>query len=147
MDCMDCHNRPSHPFAPSVERAVDDALATGEISRTLPFAKREAVAALKADYAGGGADEAIAARLRGFYRTSYEEVYMKRRQDVERAVSAAQRLYRRNVFPGMKVTWGTYANNIGHMDFPGCFRCHDDTHKARDGSVIRQDCDVCHTIE
>jgi len=109
--------------------------------------KREAVNALKADYAGGGAEEAIAVRLREFYRKSYLEVYMKRRREVERAVTATQRLYRRNVFPDMKATWGTYANNLGHMDFPGCFRCHDDNHKARDGSVIRQDCEICHTIE
>jgi hypothetical protein len=72
---------------------------------------------------------------------------MKQRQVVERAVSSAQRLYRRNVFPVMNVQWGTYPNNIGHMDFPGCFRCHDDQHVAEDGTVIRQDCDVCYTLE
>ena len=47
----------------------------------------------------------------------------------------------------MNLTWGTYTNNTGHMDFPGCFRCHDDSHKSKDGKVIRQDCDLCHTIQ
>jgi len=47
----------------------------------------------------------------------------------------------------MKVSWGSYANNIGHMDFPGCFRCHDDSHKAKDGTTISQDCSTCHTLE
>ena len=52
----------------------------------------------------------------------------------------------------MNVTWGTYANNASHSDpgpssFPGCFRCHDDEHKASDGSVIKQDCETCHREE
>ncbi len=147
MDCMDCHNRPSHRFAGSAERAVDEAMTIGEIATTLPYIKREAVAALKGAYPTGGAAEAIAARLREFYRRSYHTVYMTRRQDVERAVTAVQRLHERNVFPVMRVTWGTYANNIGHMDFPGCFRCHDDSHKSKDGGVIRQECDLCHAID
>jgi hypothetical protein len=148
MDCMDCHNRPSHPFAPSAERAVDEAMAIGEISPKLPFAKRETVAALKDGYPDQqAASDAIAQRLRGFYRSNYKDIYDGRRQEVERAVTSAQRLYNRNVFPSMKVGWGTYPNNIGHMAFPGCFRCHDDSHKAKDGSVIRQDCELCHTIQ
>jgi hypothetical protein len=72
---------------------------------------------------------------------------MTRRQDVEKAVAAADRAYRRNVFPEMHVQFGTYPNNIGHMDFPGCFRCHDDNHKSKDGKTIGQDCDSCHKIE
>jgi hypothetical protein len=147
MDCMDCHNRPSHPFATSAERAVDDAMAFGEISRTLPFAKRETVAALKQTYPDQQvALDAIAQQLRSFYRENYRAIYDQRRADVERSVRAAQGLYRRNIFPAMKVGWGTYPNNIGHIAFPGCFRCHDESHKAADGSVIRQDCDLCHTI-
>jgi hypothetical protein len=147
MDCMDCHNRPSHPFALSAERAVDDAMAMGEISKALPFIKREAVAALKEAYTDQqAAAEAIATRLREFYRKNYLAVYNGERQAVERAVNATQNLYRRNVFPSMRVTWGTYPNNIGHVAFPGCFRCHDEEHKASDGSVIRQDCELCHAM-
>ena len=148
MDCMDCHNRPAHPFAPSAERAVDNAMALGEISPKLPFARREAVAALKETYPDQQvALDAIAMRLRAFYRAEHRDVYDRQRDDVERAVRAAQDLYRRNVFPTMKVGWGTYPNNIGHIAFPGCFRCHDGSHTAADGSVIRQECDLCHEIE
>jgi hypothetical protein len=148
MDCMDCHNRPAHPFALSAERAVDNAMAIGEIARDLPFAKREAVAALKGEYPDqNAAATAIATRLRDFYRTGYAQVYTSRRQDVERAIRAADQLYRRNVFPQMRVGWGTYPNNIGHMAFPGCFRCHDGSHTAPDGTVIRQDCDMCHEFQ
>ena len=53
-------------------------------------------------------------------------------------------IYNRNVFPDLKVTWGTYPNNLGHTDFPGCFRCHDSSHTAADGKTISQDCNACH---
>jgi nitrate/TMAO reductase-like tetraheme cytochrome c subunit len=46
----------------------------------------------------------------------------------------------------MKVTWGTYPNNLGHQNFPGCFRCHDDNHKSRAGKAITQDCSACHDL-
>ena len=145
MDCMDCHNRPSHPFSPSAERAVDDAMAIGEIPRTLPFARREAVAAVKQTYPDQQAAlDAIAAQLRSFYRDHYKDTYDTRRMDVERAVRATQTVYRRNVFPSMKVGWGTYPTNIGHITFPGCFRCHDENHKTADGRTISQDCELCH---
>jgi hypothetical protein len=127
---------------------VNRALAIGEMSPTLPFIKREATAALKETYPSEtAAVDAIAARLREFYRTQQNAVYMARRQEVERAVTATQALYRRNVFPSMNVTWGTYPNNIGHMDFPGCFRCHDASHTSKDGKVIPQACDLCHSIQ
>jgi hypothetical protein len=148
MDCMDCHNRPSHPMAPTAEKAVNSAMAQGEIPKNLPYVRREAVKALKATFATQeAADEGISRALREFYRTQYQQVYMTRRQDVERAVTSAQNVYNRNVFPEMNVQFGTYPNNIGHMDSPGCFRCHDDNHKTKDGKTISQDCDTCHHIE
>lgn len=148
MDCMDCHNRPSHTMAPSAERAVNEAMARGEIPTTLPFVRREALKALKADYPSqDGAVQGISRTLRDFYRIEYQPMYNTRRQDVEKAVVAAENIYRRNVFPEMNVQFGTYPNNIGHIDFPGCFRCHDDNHTSRDGKTIGQDCETCHTIQ
>jgi hypothetical protein len=56
-------------------------------------------------------------------------------------------LYSQNVFPFMKVTWGTHPNHIGHMSYPGCFRCHDGDHAAKDGKTsITQDCAACHNL-
>ena len=148
MDCVDCHNRPAHPMDPTPEKAVNRAMAIGEMPKTLPFIKREATAALKEKYASAtDAVAAIDARLREFYRTKYNAVYMSRRQEVEKAVSATEQLYQRNVFPQMNVTFGTYVNNIGHMDFPGCFRCHDGSHTSKDGKTIEQGCDLCHSIQ
>ncbi len=141
MDCMDCHNRPAHTFEPSPERAVDMAIADGELPRTLPFARREAVAALKDEYASGEeAQRGIDARLRKAFASHANDPALAR------TVSAVQDIYGRNVFPAMKVKWATYPNNIGHTFFNGCFRCHDDNHKASDGSVIKQDCETCHAM-
>ena len=147
MECMDCHNRPSHTFDPTPEKAVDRRLASGEMPRTLPFVRREAVAAVKEKYeTTDAAQAAIARRLTEFYQKQYPDIYATRRTEVDRAISAAQRAYGRNIFPRMNITWGTYANNIGHMDFPGCFRCHDDNHKTKDGKAIGQDCELCHKM-
>jgi hypothetical protein len=148
MDCMDCHNRPSHQTAATPERAVDELIARGAIPRTLPFVRRETVKALKVGYpTQEAAGEGISRTLREFYRSQSPQAETSQRQDVEKAVKAADSIYRRNVFPAMNVQFGTYANNIGHMDFPGCFRCHDDNHKAKDGKAITQDCEACHRIE
>jgi nitrate/TMAO reductase-like tetraheme cytochrome c subunit len=144
MDCMDCHNRPAHTFHATPERAVDAAMAQGRLPRELPFARREAVAAVRAEYADRAAAlAAIAQRLEAFYR----ERGGADARLVQRAIAASQDAWARNVFPAMKVTWGTYSGHLGHLDAPGCFRCHDDEHKAADGSVIRQDCELCHTLE
>jgi hypothetical protein len=110
--------------------------------------KREAVAVLKTEYPSQTtAAKAIGEKLATFYRTQYSDLYRTRGQDIDQAIAATQRVYRRNVFPDMKVTWGSYPNNIGHTDFPGCWRCHDDKHKAKDGRTIPQDCELCHKVE
>jgi hypothetical protein len=148
MDCMDCHNRPSHRYDSTPERAVNDALATGTLSATLPFVRREAVAALKVSYASQeAARTGIAQRLADFYARQLGDQAAARKGDIAKAVAGTQEIYGRNVFPAMKATWGTYANNIGHVDFPGCFRCHDDVKKTRGGVVIKQDCELCHKME
>jgi hypothetical protein len=68
-------------------------------------------------------------------------------RDLAQAIAVTQSIYRTNVFPAMKIGWGTYKNQIGHMTTNGCFRCHDDSHKTRDGRTLGQDCESCHTIE
>jgi hypothetical protein len=142
MDCLDCHNRPAHSFDASPERAVDAAIARGEIPRDLPFARREAVTALRAAY------ESRDAALTGIAR-SLREAYKGESASspgMAAMIAGVQGVYTRNVFPAMKVGWGTYPNHIGHVDFPGCFRCHDDNHKASDGRTIGQDCETCHAM-
>jgi nitrate/TMAO reductase-like tetraheme cytochrome c subunit len=149
LDCVDCHNRPSHTFAYSVERAVDEAMAVGGFDPKMPFIRREAVKVLKAGYADkDAAFSGIEAGLTAFYRDNPSVP----KDALDRAIATAKHAYERNVFPSMKVTWGTYPNNVGHSDpgpspYPGCFRCHDDNHKTKQGKVISQDCSLCHDIE
>jgi hypothetical protein len=152
MDCVDCHNRPTHAFFATPERAVDAAIAREAIPTDLPFARREAVAALKATYQDSdAAQRTIAERLRAFYAEGGAPPAGSgtngRGAKVEQLVRAAQFLYSRSVFPKMNVTWGTHLNNLGHTDSSGCFRCHDGEHKTSDGQEIRQDCEMCHAIE
>jgi hypothetical protein len=141
MDCTDCHNSVGHPIAPAPERAVDQAIAGGRVNRQLPFVRREAVKLLAATYPShDAAAAAIDSGLRGFYssRGSIDQ------SSVNQTVAALQDVYRQNVFPTMKVTWGSYPNNRGHMTSNGCFRCHDGSHTAGDGSMINADCETCH---
>jgi hypothetical protein len=146
MDCIDCHNRPTHAFD-LPERAMDRAFAESHLSRELPFLKKKGVELLRAEYP----DQETAERknhqgLADYYKESHPEAYRVHRGQVEAASSTLVGIYKRNVFPAMKVTWGTHPNHIGHEDSPGCFRCHDESHKAKDGRVIKQDCETCHAI-
>ena len=141
MDCLDCHNTVGHPMAPAPERAVDNAIAQGLIDRQLPFVRREGVRLVSATYASHDqAASAIDSGLRGFY--AKQGKFDNRA--LARSVAALQDVYRRNVFPAMKVTWGAYPNQLGHVATTGCFRCHDGEHAALDGSVISADCEYCH---
>jgi hypothetical protein len=146
MDCMDCHNRPTHTYQ-LPERAVDLAMAGGGINAELPFIKKMAVQVLKENYPDRTtATQRIASVLNDFYRTTYPAVYTTKRPLLDAGVNQVQAIYLRNIFPDMKVTWGSYPNNLGHTDFPGCFRCHDGSHKSADGRTIANDCDTCHNL-
>ncbi len=146
MDCVDCHNRPTHAFE-SPEWAIDHRITKGMISRELPFIKKKAVELLKIPYrtqAEGAA--AIAKGIVDFYQTSYPALYRDKKALVDAAAAGVQDAYTRNVYPEMKLTWGTHPNQIGHQE-GGCFRCHDGSHSTKDGSkTIAADCDSCHTI-
>lgn len=144
MDCVDCHNRPAHTMFFTPERAIDTAIALGRIPRALAFVRREAVAAVTADYVDAAAANAgITRRLGDFYLARGDSDSGL----VQQAIAGTQDVWSHNVFPAMRVKWGTYPNHLGHVDTPGCFRCHDDEHKAKDGAAIKQDCETCHAIQ
>ena len=141
MNCIDCHNTVGHPIAPAPEAAVDQAIAAGVVNRKLPYIRREGVKLLAATYPSHeAATSAIDSGLRTFY-ASHGPVDQAA---VNQTVAALQEAYRRNVFPTMNVTWGSYPTNRGHMTSNGCFRCHDGSHTASDGSMINADCETCH---
>jgi len=139
MDCIDCHNRPAHAFK-TANQAVETDMALGKISTRLPYIKKTAVAALTGKYSTDDqAMEGIATTLRAKYKTG---------EDLSPTIAAVQAVYRENFFPQMKSDWRMYPNNIGHKDWPGCFRCHDNKHRTADGqeTVRSSDCNACHTI-
>lgn len=144
MQCVDCHNRAAHSFE-TADRALDDALAHGEIDSGLPFVKKTGIELLKASYASRDeASQKIAGALADFYRQRFPEVAKSRAAEIGVTGKSLAAIYNRDVFPDLKVTWGTYPNNLGHTDYPGCFRCHDEAHATSDKKTITQDCGVCH---
>ena len=145
MDCVDCHNRPAHVYLPP-DVAIDQALAAGKMDISLPFLRRQAVELLSADY--GSTEQALAAIDQGmseFYRTNYGPVYLEKQDAIRNAIAEVQGIFQTYMFPEMRTDWRTHPNNIGHMNFTGCFRCHDGEHFSKSGRMITNDCNVCHT--
>jgi nitrate/TMAO reductase-like tetraheme cytochrome c subunit len=146
LDCMDCHNRPTHNFE-TPEDAVDRMLDTGMIDRSLPYIRREAARVLRTEVADGeAAGRAFPESLRAYYGREYPALAAERDGEIRSAGEALAAAWTRSVFPEMKVTWGTYPEHIGHRNFPGCFRCHDEEHATEAGETISQACDTCHTL-
>ena len=146
MDCVDCHNRPTHAFE-LPENAVDLQMSQGFISAELPYVRKKAVELLKVNYPDRETAKArITESLITFYRDAYPVVNNTKRALVEQSAGAVADIYLRNIFPQMKVTWGVHPNNLGHNDFPGCFRCHDGSHTSADGQTITNDCTACHNL-
>jgi hypothetical protein len=146
MDCIDCHNRPTHIYHPPA-RSVNHVMALGWISPALPGAKGIAVKALETPYPSTQvALDSIAATIKEYYRSTYPQVAAAHRDDIQRMVEEVRKIYARNYFPEMGVTWKDHNNNIGHLYYPGCFRCHDGKHVSEDGKVLSRDCNVCHVI-
>ena len=146
MDCVDCHNRPSHIYV-SPDNAVNEAFEAGKLDASLPYLKRQAVEVLSATYSTNDeAVKAIAVSLDSFYRENYPEVYSQKGEAIKGAVVEVQRIFQTYIFPEMKVNWKTHPNNIGHYYFQGCFRCHDGQHVSPTGKTIRSDCNICHTV-
>ncbi len=146
MDCMDCHNRPSHTYQ-LPERAMNESIAAGEIPAALPWVKKHGLEVLKASYSSrADASERLPGAFERIYREQHPDIYASHLPDIERAAKGILAVYRRNVFPEMRVQWGSYPNNLGHTDFPGCFRCHDDSHASASGAKVSQDCNSCHAL-
>jgi nitrate/TMAO reductase-like tetraheme cytochrome c subunit len=146
MDCIDCHNRAAHSFQ-TPETALNRSMAEGSISPSLPFVHKEGLELLKATYASQAeAETSIKANLQNFYRSQHPDVLASHPDLIDQAASSLFAIYRQNIFPDMKVTWGTHPNNVGHNSYPGCFRCHDGSHNAKDGKAITQDCAACHNL-
>ncbi|HUI11739.1 MAG TPA: NapC/NirT family cytochrome c [Bacteroidota bacterium] len=146
MDCIDCHNRPTHIYHPPA-RSVNHVMAEGWIDPALPEAKSLSVKVLEYPYTSTPvALDSIGTVVTGFYREKYPAVADSAKPAIARMVEALRKIYSRNYFPSMRVSWKSFPDNIGHMYSPGCFRCHDGKHVSDRGEVLSRDCNMCHTI-
>jgi hypothetical protein len=150
MDCIDCHNRPTHVFDQTPRLAVDRAFNDRLLKLDVPYLHEAATAVLKA--AGDklereGATAHFAEALPAFYKENHEDVELTEEQ-INQSVDVIATLYRRNIFPTLELTWETHPNHLGHrgeeQDKRGCFRCHNDEHAKADGTTISMDCELCH---
>jgi nitrate/TMAO reductase-like tetraheme cytochrome c subunit len=147
MDCIDCHNRPSHNYQPP-QNFIDDAITAGRISREIPDIKMALMQIMVQDFESkDSAFAQIDFQLRDYYEMMYPEVLEEKSELLKQAIVAAQEGYSRNIFPYMKVKWSSYPNHLGHLETPGCYRCHNDRHKTNYGRVISRDCNLCHEIK
>lgn len=148
MDCVDCHNRPTHRFF-SPELTVDRSISQNTIARTLPWIKRESVRILTEKYGDKDVAVEIPKKLIEFYQTNYPGQVKEWGKKIKQSAAELVRIHKVNVFPKMNLSWGTHWNNIGHMESnaPGCFRCHTDELKTKDGKqIINNDCSLCHDL-
>ncbi len=151
MDCIDCHNRPTHIFERPGD-ALDDAFAKGALDPALPWLRLEAERALREVTPGEGTADSLAAWLVAAYTERHPDDLDALRAGLDTTAAVLADILERNVFPGMNIGWGTYPTFLGHRDVDGemadvgCFRCHDDEHESEDGRVISQDCDSCHLL-
>jgi hypothetical protein len=146
MDCVDCHNRPTHIYRSAAD-ALNLAMSENLIPTSLPYVRREALIALTAKYESTEAAMAgIEEKVRSFYSENYPDLDPEIAGELPAAISGMQEVYRRNVFPEMSIGWDTYPSFIGHEQSPGCFRCHDGEMATAEGETISQECSLCHTL-
>jgi hypothetical protein len=146
MDCMDCHTRPSHKYR-TPQSFVDIGIAAGDIPVTLPEIKKISMEVLMKEYANRqGAQDTIRQSVNTFYQETYPDIYSSRKADIDKAIDGILAGYAKNIFPEMKASWDAYPDHIGHIEYGGCFRCHNDKHQSESGKVISRDCNLCHNI-
>nr|MEE4269713.1 NapC/NirT family cytochrome c [Candidatus Krumholzibacteria bacterium] len=151
MDCLDCHNRPTHIYE-LPDQALDQEFAVGLLDTGVPWLRKEALRVLLEVQPDAHTAQVIADRLVAIYQEEHPEDLEVLQAQLENTAARLTDILERNVFPQMKITWGTYPSNLSHFDGQdelgtgGCFRCHDDEHTAESGETITQDCDTCHEL-
>ncbi|MBK6915122.1 MAG: NapC/NirT family cytochrome c [Ignavibacteriales bacterium] len=146
MDCIDCHNRPSHIYN-QPDKMMNLFMSLGRIDDSLPYIKSVGVQALEKPYSTKEVGlDSIKIFINDFYSHNYPEIYKSKASSIKSSILEIQKIYSRNYFPSMNTNWKKFANNIGHVWDNGCFRCHDGKHVSEDGKIISKDCNACHTI-
>jgi nitrate/TMAO reductase-like tetraheme cytochrome c subunit len=146
MDCLDCHNRPSHDYQVP-QNFIDKYIVSGAISKELPDIKSVTMGIFVEDFpTTDSAFTSIKMQINEYYEIMYPELMESKKQEIESAIASIQEGYAKNFFPEMKVNWSEYPNHLGHMETNGCYRCHNDKHTSAKGKIISRDCNLCHDI-
>ena len=146
MDCLDCHNRPSHNFLPPQE-FTDLLISSGDIPAELPGIKKLAMEVFNDVY--DNTDTArmlIWGKMQEYYNVNYPGMAEENQGLIQHAFDGFMKGFEKNIFPGMGASWDVYPNHIGHIEYNGCFRCHNGNHVSADNRIISRDCNLCHTI-
>jgi len=145
MDCITCHNRITH-LVEYPEDIIDKLLERGLIAASIPEIRRVALDLFYREYVDN--DQAVRSfdTLHEYYHINYPRFYQQQSTLVSSAIDELQTAYTNSVFPQQKFSWASHANNIGHENTPGCFRCHDGKHLTAQKEAIRLECNLCHSI-
>ncbi len=143
MDCITCHNRITHEFT-IPGNSIDTAMTRGIISPEIPLIHQKAVDVLYKKYETRAEAFAAFDGLGESYKTT--DYYPGNEGKVVSAVQALKDIYDRTVFHDQEVDWATHPNNLGHVNSPGCFRCHDGRHLNAENEAVRLECNLCHSI-
>ncbi len=146
MDCIDCHNRPSHKYrSPSVY--FDNIMLTNEVDKEIPFIKKTTMEILRNNFpTKDTAFMQIKEGIINYYKSNFSDFYGENHTKIDQSITSIQNAYSQNTFPGMKVTYDAYPDHIGHLESEGCFRCHNDSFSSDNGRKISRDCNLCHTL-
>jgi hypothetical protein len=145
MDCITCHNRTAH-MIDSPDKITDKLIENGLVSKDIPFIKKQALAVMSEEYETTEAGLAAIEGLKEYYNQNYGDFASANEGKIDQAVTSLKDAYEKSHFPDQKMDWKTHPNNLGHVDDPGCFRCHDGKHLNSEGEAIRLECNICHSI-
>jgi nitrate/TMAO reductase-like tetraheme cytochrome c subunit len=145
MDCLDCHNRVGHDMQ-TPEELVDNAIERGRISADIPYIRRQAVEAIGVGYETQEEGLEAIAGIEDWYEENYSLAYPALQEEIVQAIEVLQELYAANFFPAKGYNWRSYPDHTSHVNWPGCFRCHDGQHISADNEVVRIECNLCHSV-
>lgn len=147
MDCVDCHNRPTHIYD-DPDKRIDFGLESQEINPLIPGIREDALTVIQTEYASRDeAKEKIVEDLMALQVKRNPQKAQAFADDIRKAGLFVLTNYLNNVWPAMNIKWGTYRSHLGHQHSDegfGCFRCHDGEHVSKAGNTISQDCGLCH---
>ncbi len=147
MDCIDCHNRPTHIYDQADER-IDFGLLSKRINPKIEGIREDSLKTVTSKYATREeAQEKIGPDLMALQQQRNPDQAKMYEKDIVQAGEYLVEIYLNNVWPETAVDWGTYNSHLGHDladEGFGCWRCHDEEHENENGDTISQDCALCH---